>query len=142
MITDDNLAVLELVKNSFDAGSPSVDIIFKNIKENDDSDDLVIATDNTSTIVIQDYGVGMDDEALINRWLNIAYSEKKGKKEDFGRVLAGNKGVGRFSCDRLGNFLTIYTRVSNKPYYKLYIDWRQFETEGQQDLNIQDIDRS
>lgn len=142
LITDDNLAVLELVKNSFDAGSPSVDIIFKNIKENDDSDDLVIATDNTSTIVIQDYGVGMDDEALINRWLNIAYSEKKGKKEDFGRVLAGNKGVGRFSCDRLGNFLTIYTRVSNKPYYKLYIDWRQFETEGQQDLNIQDIDLS
>lgn len=142
LITDDNLAVLELVKNSFDAGSPSVDIIFKNIKENDDSDDLVIATDNTSTIVIQDYGVGMDDEALINRWLNIAYSEKKGKKEDFGRVLAGNKGVGRFSCDRLGNFLTIYTRVSNKPYYKLYIDWRQFETEGQQDLNIQDIDMS
>lgn len=140
LITDDNLAVLELVKNSFDAGSPSVEIIFKNIKENDDSDDLVIATDNTSTIVIQDYGVGMDDEALINRWLNIAYSEKKGKKEDFGRVLAGNKGVGRFSCDRLGNFLTIYTRVSNKPYYKLYIDWRQFETEGQQDLNIQDID--
>lgn len=142
LITDDNLAVLELVKNSFDAGSPSVDIIFKNIKENDDSDDLVIATDNTSTIVIQDYGVGMDDEALINRWLNIAYSEKKGKKEDFGRVLAGNKGVGRFSCDRLGNFLTIYTRVSNKPYYKLYIDWRQFETEGEQDLNIQDIDLS
>ena len=142
LITDDNLAVLELVKNSFDAGSPNVDIIFKNIKENDDSDDLVIATDNTSTIVIQDYGVGMDDEALINRWLNIAYSEKKGKKEDFGRVLAGNKGVGRFSCDRLGNFLTIYTRVSNKPYYKLYIDWRQFETEGQQDLNIQDIDLS
>ena len=31
LITDDNLAVLELVKNSFDAGSPSVDIIFKNI---------------------------------------------------------------------------------------------------------------
>ena len=36
LITDDNIAVLELVKNSFDAGSNSVEIIFKNILKNDD----------------------------------------------------------------------------------------------------------
>lgn len=36
LINDDNIAVLELVKNAFDAGSKKVDILFKNIKQNDD----------------------------------------------------------------------------------------------------------
>ena len=49
-----------------------------------------------------------------NKWLNIAYSEKKEKKEEYGRTLAGNKGVGRFSCDRLGKYLTIYTKQKNQ----------------------------
>lgn len=33
-----------------------------------------------------------------NKWLFVAHSEKK----DSDRVYAGSKGIGRFSCDRLG----------------------------------------
>ncbi|MGK4566455.1 ATP-binding protein [Flavobacterium sp. 3HN19-14] len=65
---------------------------------------------------------------------------KKEKREEYGRILAGNKGVGRFSCDRLGRFLTIYTKQKDRNYTKLFIDWEWFEINNDIDLNIQDID--
>lgn len=40
LITNDNFAVLELVKNSFDAGSKNVDITFENILKHDDFNKL------------------------------------------------------------------------------------------------------
>ena len=140
LITDDNIAVLELVKNSFDAGSKIVEIVFKNLLENDDPDSLLKPSNDTSLLVIKDTGIGMSEYDLTQKWLNIAYSEKKEIKEEYGRVLAGNKGVGRFSCDRLGRFLTIYSRKKNEDYNKLFIDWQVFEKEGDIDFNIQDIE--
>lgn len=139
LITDDNLAVLELVKNSFDAGSPEVSIIYKNIIDNDDNAQIKLPTNQTSQLIIKDEGAGMNEDDLINKWLNIAYSEKKEIRENYGRIQAGNKGVGRFSCDRLGRFLTIYSRKRGSNFFKLFIDWRLFEREGQQDSLIQDI---
>lgn len=140
LITDDNIAVLELVKNSFDAGSKKVDIIFENSIKNDDDKKLKEPTINSTKLIIKDSGVGMSENDLKDKWLNIAYSEKKEKREEFGRILAGNKGVGRFSCDRLGRFLTIYTRKKGESYKKLFIDWSVFEVDAQIDFNIQDVE--
>src|SRR2546425_5342810 len=82
LINNDNIAVLELVKNSFDAGSKKVDIVFRNIKQNDDNArGNKTFTGNTTRITIQDWGSGMDRGDLIDRWLNIAYSDKKNRKE-------------------------------------------------------------
>lgn len=125
LITDDNIAVLELVKNSFDAGSKESNIIFRNLLHNQEIKEYKKL--NSSEIIISDRGSGMSEYDLINKWLNIAYSEKKAKKEEHNRTLAGNKGVGRFSCDRLGKFLTIYTKKSDSNLIKLSIDWREFE---------------
>lgn len=140
LITDDNIAVLELVKNSFDAGSKKVEIIFNNILKNDDSEKIKSPTKNSSKLIIKDEGIGMEEYDLTEKWLNIAFSEKKEKKEEFGRLLAGNKGVGRFSCDRLGRFLTIYSKKKKGTYNKLFIDWKVFEQEGKIDFNIQDVE--
>ncbi len=112
LITDDNIAILELVKNSFDAGSRKVDIIFENIIRKTEIKEY--KKSNTSRIVISDLGKGISKFDIEKKWLNIAYSEKKEKKEEYGRTLAGNKGVGRFSCDRLGKYLTIYTKQKNQ----------------------------
>src|SRR5688572_17244333 len=95
LINNDNIAVLELVKNAFDAGSKSVDVSFKNIKRNDDATSGDTYSENTSKVVIQDWGSGMDEEDLVNRWLNIAFSDKKQRRVEHGRVLAGAKGIGR-----------------------------------------------
>jgi HSP90 family molecular chaperone len=80
LITDDNIAVLELVKNSFDAGSKKVDIVFNNILKNDDSEKLKEPTKTSSRLIIKDEGIGMDEYDITEKWLNIAYSDKKEKK--------------------------------------------------------------
>lgn len=140
LITDDNVAVLELVKNSFDAGSEQVKIKFKNLVVNDDATINEFPTKKSSKLLIIDEGKGMSNNDISEKWLNIAYSEKKEKSEEFGRLLAGNKGVGRFSSDRLGKYLTIYSRRSGESLYnKLFIDWTVFELEGEINFNIQDV---
>lgn len=137
LITDDNVAVLELVKNCFDAGSNEAKIIFDDVKHTQSLPDY--KKRNTSKIIIRDTGSGMSEYDLVNKWLNIAYSEKKTKKEEYNRQLAGNKGVGRFSCDRLGKSLIIYTKKNNQPLLRLYIDWTEFEKVDDIEKNIQDI---
>lgn len=151
LITDDNLAVLELVKNSFDAGSHEVDIIFENLLSNDDEEVFKpkkdeknwtpVPTNRSSKLVIKDEGIGMSAYDIEHKWLNIAFSEKKDKKEEYGRIMAGNKGVGRFSCDRLGRFLTIYSKSEKETEYnKIFIDWSKFENNSDIDFNIQDVE--
>ena len=138
LITDDSVAVLELVKNSFDSGSNESNIIFRDVITSQSLKDY--KKSNNSKIIIRDTGSGMSEYDLINKWLNIAYSEKKSKKEEFNRQLAGNKGVGRFSCDRLGKILIIYTKKVNEPLLKLSIDWTEFEKIDDIKRNIQDVD--
>lgn len=156
LINDDNIAILELVKNAYDANSKSALIFFKNIKENDDIEiqehnelelkvnsknpEIIPYTNKTSRIVIQDFGVGMNKSDIVDKWLNIAYSEKKAQKKQFDRILAGAKGVGRFSCDRLGEYLNIYSRKEGQNIVHLFVDWKQFEIENNKDLLIQGVD--
>ena len=139
LITDDNVAMLELVKNSYDAGSKIVEIVFQNVVNNDDLDEDKDDS-KQSRIMVCDKGCGMDYDGLLNKWLNIAYSEKKEKSQLNGRRQAGNKGVGRFSCDRLGKTLTIYTKMGGQQCLKMTIDWRLFENEDAQNEEIQDIE--
>jgi len=137
LITDDSVAVLELVKNCFDAGSNDAKIIFRDVIHNKQLQDY--KKSNNSKIIIKDTGSGMSEYDLINKWLNIAYSEKKSKKEKYSRQLAGNKGVGRFSCDRLGKSLIIYTKRENNQLLRLFIDWTEFEKIDDIEKNIQDV---
>ena len=127
LITDEFVAVFELVKNSFDANAQNVKIIFEDSK-----------------IIIVDDGKGMDESDLRNKWLFVAYSAKRDGTEDNNdesfqtdyrdkinqkRIFAGAKGVGRFSCDRLGSFLNLIT-IKNKKSSKienLIVDWSKFE---------------
>ncbi len=141
LINDDNIAILELVKNSFDADAKRVDITFSNLKNNDDKEKQkeYPFTDNTSRIIIRDDGVGMDLSDIDDKWLNIAYSEKKSNSRQYNRMMAGAKGVGRFSCDRLGQYLNLYTRKKGKECLLLKIDWNKFEVDDQK-KEIQSVD--
>lgn len=123
LIHDDNIAVIELVKNSKDAGASLVHLRFHN------EQDLF----SNSYLVIQDNGSGMAKEDIEEKWLNIAYSEKAGHKN-----FAGNKGIGRFSCDRLGKELVIFSKKKGGDYLKLNISWEDFENQDQ-DTQINNI---
>lgn len=132
LINDDNIAIVELVKNSYDAESNSVLVKYTNFSEKETSTE-------TSQIIIADEGVGMDMTDIKDKWLNMAYSEKKLLDQENGAYLAGNKGIGRFSCDRLGEQLDLLTRKKDGVLLHLHIKWSDFEIEGNKDLTIQEI---
>ena len=67
---DDNIALIELVKNSKDAGSPSVQISFQISTDSNTREEF-------SELLIYDNGKGMSKDDIVNKWLNIAYSQKK-----------------------------------------------------------------
>ena len=94
-----HLALVELVKNAYDADATSVELIFT-------KDSL-----GKTQIVISDNGTGMNFEAIQKYWMRIATTNKIDQKVSkvFGRPLSGAKGIGRFSCRRLGGHLKIIT---------------------------------
>ena len=132
LINDDNIAIVELVKNSYDAGSPTVEVVFEKLTEEG-------STNSGSRILIRDVGAGMTLADIQDKWLNIAYSEKKKIAQENGAYYAGNKGIGRFSCDRLGARLDLLTRCKKGDVLHLPIAWPDFEIEGEKDLLIQNI---
>lgn len=124
LITDDFVAIFELVKNSFDASASDVTIRFDLEKE------------ATKKIYIIDDGKGMDHADLINKWLFVAFSAKKDGTEDKKRrAYAGNKGVGRFSCDRLGSLLKIQAKTEEEDVvHCLDINWEDFEANSKEEF--------
>lgn len=120
LITDDEVAVFELVKNSFDAGADTVHIHF-----------------GKDQIVVADNGSGMTYDDLTQKWLFVAYSSKRSERPDGDfrnvaadrRHFAGSKGIGRFSSDRLGKHVLIQSRAKGKDrqIHQLAVDWDRFE---------------
>lgn len=129
LIYNDNVAIIELIKNSKDANSSKVILEFNDISTNNSP--LI----SEGKIVIKDYGHGMTKNDIKDKWLNIAYSEKKNIRN---KEYAGNKGVGRFSCDRLGSRLELYTKSKEDNFLRLSINWEEFENKGKFDV-ISDI---
>jgi signal transduction histidine kinase len=132
LINDDNIAIVELVKNAYDAGAENVLVRFEGFSTKG-------KTTTTSRLVIADKGCGMNLDDIRDKWLNIAYSEKKFAPQENGAYLAGNKGIGRFSCDRLGEQLDLLTRTKGGDLLHLKINWPDFEVEGKVELTIQQI---
>ena len=122
LITDDEVAIFELVKNSFDARASIVQIRFE--------EDSIWLVDN---------GDGMTLDDLTSKWLFVAYSAKReGAADTFRqqiaerRHFAGSKGIGRFSSDRLGRDLLMQTRPRADPagtVHQIEVAWQSFEAD-------------
>ncbi|CAO1659763.1 sensor histidine kinase [Halomonas sp. NYA30] len=125
LITDDEVAIFELVKNSFDAGADNVHLYF--------GDDMIVIADN---------GSGMSYEDLTDKWLFVAYSSKRSDRPegDFRNIAAerrhyaGSKGIGRFSSDRLGSEVVIQSRPRGPTttVHRLAVDWELFEKDAKE----------
>ncbi len=130
LISDKYIAIFELVKNSYDAGAYEVDISF-------------VTTDaGQNQIIISDNGCGMTYTDIVEKWLFVAYSEKKTQnrkktsfRDEIKREVAGAKGVGRFSCDRLGALLTLITKTETETSAnKVEVNWNKFELDDTQEF--------
>ena len=126
LITDEFVAIFELVKNGFDARADRVDLIF-----------------DDGSLYIIDNGKGMSIEDITEKWLFVAYSAKRDGTEDLDyrdrigadRSYAGSKGVGRFSCDRLGARLRMQTRRAGKYDVEVVdVDWELFERNAKEEF--------
>ena len=132
LITNDFIAVSELAKNSYDALAKTARIIFKETKTGS----------KNSKIIISDDGKGMSIKDIEKKWLFVGYSEKKNKKTiGKGRIPAGAKGIGRFSCDRLGKKLKILTKTKDeKKINVIEINWEDFEKKQEQEFQSVDVE--
>lgn len=137
LITDEEVAIFEMVKNSFDADANTVHIYF-----------------GEGSIVVADNGYGMSYEDLQNKWLFVAYSEKRHSEQrsdkDFRNVVAsrahyaGSKGIGRFSSDRLGEILELQTRPKGAKgsVDKIHVDWSDFDKNDKQRFETVAVEHS
>lgn len=117
LIKNEGIALLELVKNAYDA-----DATFCNVEIENPEDA------NSAKIIISDNGCGMDSNVLKTAWLEIGTNSKakekaSGKTTAFGRIPLGEKGIGRFGVHRLGSKIVLYTKMKNDIEWKLDIDW-------------------
>lgn len=118
-IKNHTTALIELVKNSYDADANIVEVeIFNNADHR--------------FIRIADDGDGMTEDDIDKKWLRIGFSHKKTEKSSSkkNRRKTGEKGIGRLSADRLGEILEIKTKTKDTDIYGLRIDWESFNQDG------------
>lgn len=134
LVTDPVQALLELIKNSYDADATLVSI---------DIDTHAAAGDLRGRIAVGDNGIGMSAQTIRDGWLTVSVSPKAAMKkagrtsQRHHRVPLGDKGVGRLGTQRLGHRLVIRTfedryptskrSKSPTPGLELVVDWRDYE---------------
>ena len=118
LVTNDVVAIIELVKNAYDAYATRVDVRFG---------------DNESGgtfIEVQDNGSGMDRKTIQDAWFTVAtpyrlehpMTSRSGKKR---RRASGHKGLGRLSAARLGDNLEVLTQAQHQPCWRVRVNWAE-----------------
>lgn len=129
LVADPNVAVLEFVKNAYDAGARTVLLDFE-----------IGGLPEEAVLIIADDGEGMDLASFQRNWMRPGFSEKaeSGYMASRARVPAGEKGLGRLAAGRLGDFLDVYSRPDRRArWLHAEFDWANFEDMNQ---SLADID--
>ena len=123
LIKNENIALVELVKNSYDAQATFCEVEF------------FFIGDELSKITITDDGVGMDLNTIENAWLVIGTDNKKKQLEhpSSGRLPLGEKGIGRLGVHKLGRKIHVQTHKFGHNEVLIDIDWTKL-------ANAQSID--
>jgi hypothetical protein len=116
LVAKQETALIELVKNGFDADATAVDVVFEK-------------SGPTAALEIRDNGSGMTRRELTHGFMRLAGDLKvqSPRSPRFGRKRAGRKGIGRFAAQRLGEQLVLTTQTEAAPVaLRLSVDWREF----------------
>jgi signal transduction histidine kinase len=114
LVSKQETALSELIKNAFDADATSVSLSFE--RQDHVGGDLRI----------EDNGLGMTEEVIRSSWMRISTNNKEEQplSPRFGRVRAGRKGIGRFSVQRLGCRLNFISKPAGETVgYKVTFNW-------------------
>ena len=116
-----HVALVELVKNAYDADATHVSV---KILPDPPRGPVVHVIDNGSGMTFRDVG---------NYWMRIATTHKTTHQlsDRYGRPRTGSKGIGRFSCRRLGTRLHLVTSVlvgdGRSEQTEVTIEWSKFK---------------
>lgn len=132
LVSDEITALMEIVKNSYDADANyvSIDINTTGSYKNES----LKYKNHVGYIVVEDDGFGMDEETILKSWLTISYSNKRAKdgikpKTPKGRTPLGDKGLGRLSTQRLAEICEIFTsKESSNERIHVAFNWKDFES--------------
>lgn len=123
LVARQETAVSELVKNAYDADAKEVVLTFEN------SDTI------GGTLTIEDDGVGMTREQMVHGFMRISSTDKLHNPLSikYNRKRSGQKGIGRFAVQRLGEKLTIISQTKEtNDAIELTIEWKNYK--GDTDL--------
>lgn len=132
LISNNIVAIIELVKNSYDANSPIVEVEFKGIVEKitEGKKDKRIILIEGASLTIYDEGDGMDLEIIEKAWMEPATNfKRKIENENKKRRFTGEKGIGRFASAKLARKLDIYTKRDDDNEVVVNFDWNDFSDE-------------
>ena len=113
LIKNESIALLELVKNSYDACASTCIIDFNTNNE------------QLESLTITDDGFGMNLNTIKTVWLVIGtdFKHKKLEPNCCGRFPLGEKGIGRLGVHKLGNKITLISKTENDKEVHLSINW-------------------
>jgi HSP90 family molecular chaperone len=140
LISDSVQALMELVKNSYDADASYCKVTITTASDNLDASPFKGAV---GSITVEDDGIGMTLDDIRRGWLTISNSGKRDfKKKKLttakGRTPLGDKGLGRLGTQRLGYNIEMYTRPADSPSeHHVWFSWKDFL--GQQRLSEVDV---
>lgn len=118
LIKDNYSAVMELVKNAYDADSPIVNIIFS-----------LSLDEEEITIIVEDFGHGMTRDVVVEKWLIPSTDDKLIRKvSPNGRTMQGKKGIGRYAAAILGDEMLLETITESGDKTELSLSWEDFES--------------
>ena len=110
LVTDDVVAVMELVKNSYDALATRVDVRIRPTGNSPGGEGYIEVDDN---------GHGMDYDTVRDVWCVIATPSRAerpmAKCGSRTRAVTGEKGLGRLAAARLGNDIEVRTKRMGRP---------------------------
>ena len=112
-------AIVELVKNAYDADSRCCYILFEGGEAGID------------TLYLLDWGTGMSDKTIETCWMRIGTDDKLyNARTDSGRVKSGAKGIGRFALNRLGKRAEMLTFTEDGRGFDWKVNWSDFNQPG------------
>ncbi|MDR6884309.1 ATP-binding protein [Bacillus sp. 3255] len=153
LITSDEIAIVELIKNSYDAGARETNIhlidnklsfYFQNMLVDVDQDLKYTVMKNLkdTCIIIEDNGHGMGLRELQDGFFTIGTTIKKLQKQNIksnDRAPLGEKGIGRLAAQRLSKKLYIETTNAESSHtFLVSVEWESFiNNEKYSELDIE-----
>jgi signal transduction histidine kinase len=118
LISDEPVAVVELVKNSYDADASEVRVSFQGA-----------TPERFERIVITDDGHGVAPDRVEQCWLEPGtIAKRETERSPKGRVYQGAKGIGRFAAARLAEVLLLESKAeSSRSGVRVCTNWGDFE---------------